>query len=361
MSKLKTESITLEDVAKHCGVSYQTVSRVVNHAANVADKTRLKVQTSINELGYIPNRLAQRLASKRSYTLGLATVDISLHAAAQIAAGIKLEAKNQDFSVVLSIVDSDEDNRCQLAFNELNSQHVDGIIINASLDAHQAEILSHNSKQIPTIFVDVPPCTQALSVVYDQHYGASLGAQHLLDLGHQQIAIINGPAKSTTSRLRLQGATETLATQKISPVFVTEGDWSAASGYQSTLSLMESGAAFTAILVANDQMALGVLKALTDRGLRVPQDVSVVGYDDTQESRFYQPALTTVKQDFHQLGKEAVLRLLEMIQSETKQPTSSLMQSTLLVRKSTCPPKQNRDMDKQAVIDSLQQLIQTLN
>ncbi|MGF1762883.1 LacI family DNA-binding transcriptional regulator [Aliivibrio kagoshimensis] len=360
MSKQKEESITLENVAKHSGVSYQTVSRVVNNAPNVSDKTRRKVQASINELGYVPNRLAQRLASKKSHTLGLATVDISLHAAAQIAAGTKLEAKNQGFSVVLSIIDGCEAHGCQSAFNELNSQHVDGIIINAPLAPQQAETLSHNSKQTPAIFVDVPPNTQVLNVVYDQHEGASLSAQHLLSLGHQQIAIINGPASSSTSALRLQGATDTLSAQGISPIYVADGDWSAASGYQLTRSLIESGLAFTAMLVANDQMALGVLKALNDQGLRVPHDVSVVGYDDTPESRFYQPALTTVKQDFHQLGKEAVLRLVEKIQGDSQQPQATLLRSDLLIRHSSGPVKQPADMDKLAVIDSLQQVIQKL-
>lgn len=332
---MKPKSVTLDDVARHAGVSYQTVSRVLNQAAHVSAKTRDNVEKAMAALNYVPNRVAQQLAGKQSYTLGLATTELALHAPSQIASAMKTRANQLGFNVVISMTDNLSPSACRAAVSELMSQRVDGVLINVPLSNDNAQAIAQMCGNLPALFLDVDPQADVFKILFDPHCGAEQGVEHLLALGHQQIAVLTGPLESISARLRYEGWLQTMAKHNVKPCTVQHGDWSAASGYQQALLLLNQPARPTAILVANDQMALGVLRAAHEFGLRVPEQISVMGYDDTEDSAFFFPPLTTIKQDFRLLGHESVNRLVDDLHPQGDYRRSSLLLPTSLVERHT--------------------------
>ncbi|GLR07565.1 lac repressor [Mixta theicola] len=352
---MKAKPTTLYDVAQHAGVSYQTVSRVINQAGNVSEKTRQKVESAMSALNYVPNRVAQQLAGKISHTIGLATADLALHAPSQIAAAIKSRAGEKHFNVVISMTGQSGAAAARAAINNLLAQRVDGLIVNIPLQDEDAQSLMTLCQEVPVLFLDVSPQLDANSVIFDAGEGARLGVAHLLELGHREIALLAGPQSSVSARLRFDGWQQTLAQQQLRPVAVMEGDWSALSGYQQVARLLNEGARPGAILVANDQMALGALRAISEAGLRVPNDISVIGYDDTADSACFIPPLTTIRQDFRSLGKNSVERLVEMIYQPDAPTRSDRLPVSLVVRKTTASPEEET-LSPQALADALMQL-----
>ncbi len=340
----KPRSVTLEDVARHAGVSYQTVSRVLNQAAQVAEKTRIRVEAAMNELNYVPNRMAQQLAGKQSFTLGLASTNLALNAPSQGASAIKTRASQLGYHVVISMVEDLQLQSCRAAVNELIAQRVDGILINVPLETANALEVKQCCGNLPVLFLDVDPQADLLSILFDPGEGARQGLNHLLALGHRDIALLTGPLESVSARLRYQGWLGGLAEQQLTPFNVLHGDWSSASGYQLALTLLNQPQRPTAILVANDQMALGVLRAAHQCGIAVPQHLSVVGYDDTEDSAYFQPPLTTIAQDFRLSGRESVTRLVQMLENPSQaNPGSLLLNTTLMERHTTSPPGERTD------------------
>ena len=333
---MRPKSVTLDDVARQAGVSYQTVSRVLNQAPHVSPKTRSKVVQAMADLNYVPNRVAQQLAGKHSLTLGLATTDLALHAPSQIAAAIKSKARELGYAVVIAMVDDQTEPACQQAINELLAQRVDGILVNIPLKPKGSEIIAQQCADTPVLFLDVDPQSTAFSVLFDAKVGAIQGAGHLITLGHQQIAFICGPKSAISAQLRYQGWLQALNDASLTPQAVYYGEWNARSGYQATQRLIASNIPFSAILVANDQMALGVLRALHEHNINVPAQVSVIGYDDTADSAYFQPPLTTIRQDFKQLGEESVSRLIARLHHTIEPPSGSLLLATeLTIRQTT--------------------------
>ncbi|MFW5393412.1 LacI family DNA-binding transcriptional regulator [Yersinia sp. 2544 StPb PI] len=333
---MRPKSVTLDDVARQAGVSYQTVSRVLNQALHVSPKTRSKVEQAMADLNYVPNRVAQQLAGKHSLTLGLATADLALHAPSQIAAAIKSKARELGYAIVIAMVDDQTGPACQQAINELLAQRVDGILVNIPLKPKGCEKIVQQCADTPVLFLDVDPQSTAFSVLFDAKVGAVQGAEHLISLGHQQIALICGPKNAISAQLRYQGWLQVLNDASLIPQAVYHGEWNAKSGYQTTLQLITSNIPFSAILVANDQMALGVLRALHEHNINVPEHVSVIGYDDTADSAYFQPPLTTVRQDFKQLGEESVSRLIVRLHHSIELPSESLLLATeLTIRQTT--------------------------
>ena len=305
------KSITLYDVARHAGVSYQTVSRVINQAEHVSARTREKVLFAMRELNYVPNRGAQQLAGKRSRTLGLLTSDLALHAPSQIASAVKNRAAQSGAGVIIAMPEQASQAACLLALQELLAQRVTGLLINLPLEDDQAEALAVLAHPTPTLFLDVSPTAKVNSLVFDAAQGARLGAEHVLTLGHRVVALLGGPQSSVSARARLAGWLETLAQANVNPAACVHGDWSAASGYEQASQLLALRPLPEAILVANDQMALGVLRACAEKGIAVPGQISVIGYDDTADSAWYTPPLTTVRQAFREAGEHSVEWLLQ--------------------------------------------------
>lgn len=201
---------------------------------------------------------------------------------------------------------------CKAAVHNLLSQRVTGLIINYPLDEEDAIAVAAACGTVPVLFLDVSDLTPINSVIFSHDDGARLGVEHLVQYGHQRIALLSGPHTSVSARLRRAGWHKYLAHYQLQPVVELEGDWSAMSGFQQTMHMLNNGNLPTAMLVANDQMALGAMRAISEFGLRVAVDISVIGYDDTEDSACYIPPLTTIRQDFPLLGETSVDRLLQL-------------------------------------------------
>jgi len=354
---MKPKSVTLYDVADAAGVSYQTVSRVINQASHVSQKTRLKVEEAMQTLNYVPNRVAQQLAGKQSQTIGLATTNLSLHAPSQIAAAIKTRAGEQHFNVVISMVEKPGLEACKAAINSLLSQRVDGLIVNIPLENEDAQAVQSVCGGVPVLFLDVSPDLPAHHIIFDPFEGARLGVDHLVNLGHRDIALLTGPLASVSARLRFEGWQQQLAHHQLHATAVLHGDWSSLSGYEQTLRLLQGKTTPGAILVANDQMALGALRAFSEAGLKVPGQMSVIGYDDTEDSACFIPPLTTIKQDFKVLGRASVTRLMSLISGGDEDYASQMLPVTLVERKTTATPG-NTSPTPQALAEALATLAQ---
>lgn len=352
---MKTGSVTLADVAKAAGVSYQTVSRVLNHASSVADSTRAKVEAAMQALNYVPNRVAQQLAGKKTRTLGLATSDLALLAPAQIASAIQRRASALGWRLVIAMAG---DQRAEQSVQELLAQRVDALLVNLPLDSDAAQHIVQIAGDRPCLFLDVPEDAPVASCQFSAEMGARQGAEHLVSLGHRQIALLQGPTDSIAARTRFQVWQSVLASHQLTPHSVLTGDWSAASGYHAGCTLLASPLP-TALLVANDQMALGALRALQQAGVRIPQDISLVGFDDTAESAWYQPPLTTVRQDMQTLGALSVEHAIGLVEGNAMLDAQSPFATTLVVRETTAKPLDN-SLDIQQLGAQLRRLAQQI-
>lgn len=351
---MKAKSVTLYDVADSAGVSYQTVSRVINQASHVSEKTRQKVEGAMKALNYVPNRVAQQLAGKLSQTLGLATTTLSLHAPSQIASAIKSRAGERQFDVMISMVGQSGAEAAITAVNSLLAQRVDGLIVNIPLEREHVEAVQATCGNVPVLFLDVSPTVAANHIVTDAESGARLGVEHLVALGHRHIALLAGPENSVSARLRLEGWRRSLAQHQLAPFALMRGDWSSLSGYQQVSLLLHGGTQPEAILVANDQMALGALRAINEAGLCVPQDISVIGFDDTEDSACFIPPLTTIRQDFRQLGEASVDGIIKLIHHQEK--LTVLQPVSLVERKTTATPGGSAPLNAAQLAEKLSHL-----
>ncbi|WP_354691430.1 LacI family DNA-binding transcriptional regulator [Phytobacter sp. RSE-02] len=355
---MKSKSATLEDVARHAGVSYQTVSRVLNKSANVSETTRLKVEKSIELLRYVPNRLAQQLVGKQSQTVGLVTTSLALHAPSQVAAAVKRYANLDGYQVLISMIDENVNQDIQSAINELKSQLVDKVIINVPLETEEAQRIAADNDDIVCLFLDVDPYSSVFNVSFNPADGTRASVKHLYELGHREIALLAGPETSVSANLRLKSWIDTLNSYGLKPVTVFHGSWDAQSGYAGALQMLRETPNFTAVLVGNDQMALGVLSAFHQHQVAIPGEKSVVGYDGTYESSFFHPALTTVSLDLDLQGKEAVRRLLDSGHGDSAR-SSSVLPAKLIVRHST-GAVQEQGINLQDIAQQLQEIAHKL-
>ena len=338
------KTTTLYDVASAAGVSYQTVSRVINQAEHVSARTREKVQQAMADMNYVPNRGAQLLAGKQLKTLGLVSTDLALHAPSQIASAVKTRAAEQGYTVLIAMVTRNDEAECRAAIQELQAQRVEGLLINVPLEDDAAARLQALAAPRPTLFLDVGESAPVNRLVFDARQGSRLGVSHLMALGHQHIALLAGPLSSVSARARLEGWQQALAEGGLTACAQAVGDWSAQSGYEKAHSLLAASPRPQAILVANDQMALGVLRACAEKGVRVPGQLSVVGYDDTTDSAWFSPPLTTVRQAFRHAGEQSVDWLIARDRHSVT-CYQVCLPVTLVVRYSTAPHAETTDDD----------------
>lgn len=356
---MSNRQATLNDVAREAGVSQQTVSRVLNSPDLVSSRTREKVLHAMTVLHYVPNRSAQLLAGKTMPALGLITSSLTYHAPSQIAAAIKSHAEDQQLQVSVAMPKGAEYAALQVVLNEFRAQNIRGVIANLPLESSLAERLAWENDDLACLFLDVPPETDVSCVRFDHQKGSGACVKHLWELGHRQFGLLAGPAESISARLRLGCWRESLHRYGITNAFTAWGDWSASSGWAKTFELMHANPRISAIIVANDQMALGVLSALAQLKRTGANAVSVTGYDDTADSLFFQPALTTVAQDFDLLGKRAVEIVTSlMAQSSSSQKVLKLLPTRLVVRESTYPHPANESQSE--IVEQLKSLINSL-
>lgn len=325
---------SIRDVARRAGVSHMTVSRVLNGSANVRPATREQVLAAIAELNFRPSHIARALASGGIRTLGIldATGGL-LYGPANTIWAIELAARSVGYSAVVAGVDPSDRDSVRRAVEHLLDQDASGLIV-IGPHAGARDVVRELAPSVPVVTMHG---TSDEPVLIAQSDAARIATRHLLELGHTRIAHVAGPADWFEATSRRQGFVDELAEAGLEPVAVAEAsDWSPSSGYEVAQRLL-GVAPFTAVFCANDPIALGFIHAATDAGIRVPADISVVGFDDTPESAHYHPPLTTLRQDFAEGGRRAVVSILTALGKDVTLPDSSLVPQ-LVVRASTAPP-----------------------
>jgi DNA-binding LacI/PurR family transcriptional regulator len=326
----------MADVGRLAGVSHQTVSRVINGSRHVSPSTRKRVLAAMDQLGYRPNSIARALATGRTRTLGVVSSDTTLYGPASTLFGIERAAHRAGYSIVIASMRALDRVTLPEAVDRLRVQGVDGILVIVS-EVEGADAVLEGSPDIPLVAVEAGPEHGIPVVSVDQREGARLAVRHLLDLGHPTVHHITGPPGSLESRQRLASWQATLQ-QAGAPVPVAQiGDWGARSGYHAGRRLARDRD-ISAVFASNDQMALGLLRAMHEADRRIPDEVSIVGFDDIPEAPYFTPPLTTIRQDFGEVGSRSLAVMLRAIENRGAARASiegSLIAPELVIRAST--------------------------
>ncbi len=334
----KRKVAVMADVAQLAGVSYQTVSRVLHDSPNVHGETRERVLAAIRQLDYRPNSMARALVTGRSQTLGVVSFDTTLYGPASTLFAIQQAAHDAGYAVSISSLRSINRDTVLTAIEQLRDQGVDGVAVIAPLRAG-VDALRHVRSDFAVVAVEAGPEATIPVATVDQKAGAAAATQHLLNLGHKTVWHLAGPPDWKEAEDRIEGWQATLQAAGARVPALLRGDWTARSGYEAAHDLLKIHA-LTAVLVANDQMALGLLRRLHEVGRKVPSDLSVVGFDDIPEAAYFTPPLTTVRQDFAELGRRCLQTLLDRIAGNTD-PVRVVVAPELVVRSSTDRPSKS--------------------
>ncbi len=325
----------MADVARLAGVSHQTVSRVINGAPSIRRETRERVLEAIRRLDYRPNTAARALVRGRSGMIGIIGTARTLFGPTSIHRSVEDAARAAGYfatSVSLSEVTV---RALSDATEHLMRVGVEGVVMIAGND-EALEVVRMTRSGVPFVVVEGDLSRASVTVGVDQVLGARMATDHLLDLGHREIVHVSGPLNWAEARARLKGWRQAMSAAGLRPAEPIEGDWRAHSGYVAGLRIGAMRGT-TAVFAANDQMAIGVLRALHERGRRVPQEISVVGFDDVPEAPYLIPPLTTVQQDFGAVGRRAITAVTQAI-DDTVPQRLPLVIPKLVVRQSTAPP-----------------------
>ncbi|MBN2385458.1 MAG: LacI family DNA-binding transcriptional regulator [Anaerolineales bacterium] len=326
--------ITIREVAARAGVSHQTVSRVINGNERVSPETRRKVEAAIAELGYQPNAMARDMALGRPHTFACLSPNLTDYTFASIIEGATVQAHQKGF-YVMSASAPDDDTFTMLIEQLVSSRRTEGlIVINPYADGRH----THVPQNVPTVLVGARPRAGGInSVALDDEGAGRIATRHLIDLGHRRIAMLTGPLVEDCSQDRQDGYEACLRAAGLEPdpALISEGDWTATSGFNAVRRWLELGVPFTALFAQNDRMAIGAIRALHEAGLRVPDDISVVGFDDMPLASYFYPSLTTVRQDMLAIGAEAARLLIDAVENPGAACQHLRMTVELVVREST--------------------------
>jgi LacI family transcriptional regulator len=334
-------AVTIKDVARESGVNMSTVSRALNHGYGVNDQTREHVVAVAARLNYRLNRVAQGLVTGRSHTLALLVSDIRNPFFAEVARGAEDAALAENYDLVLCNSDLDPGKQMQYV-RSLLEKRVDGILMNsvAMLDGDQQAQLAVCG--VPIVLLNRSVSNRAFSTVCaDNETGGALAAQYLLDLGHQKIAHLTGPRQHGNLSDRTRGFVRTLEAAKhpVHPI-VLHGRFNFSGGCELTNKLLDEHAGVTAIFAANDVMACGAVRAILDRGLRIPGDLSLIGFDNIELASVIHPPLTTIHQPKYESGRAAVEILLRLARDKSRQAPEHRLLGVQLIERQSCSQRQ---------------------
>lgn len=327
----------MSDVAALAGVSHQTVSRVLNDHPSVRPETRQRVVEAIAELGYRRNTAARALVTRRTGTIGVITSGSALFGPTSTLIAIETAARDAGLFVSVATVPRWQGAGVRAALDHFMDQGVDGVVVIAAHDTALSSVQAF-AAPVPVVMVgprDLPP-GPVHTIAVDQYGGARLATRHLISLGHREVLHLAGPLDWLDARARVHGWQDELAACGLPSGRLVDGDWSADRGYLVGLELA-GGELPTAIFAANDQLALGLLHAFAETGVRVPADVSLVGFDDVDGSAHFVPPLTTVRQEFDALGRRCLTMLRAAIAGEPV--PADVIPAHLVVRQSTSSPR----------------------
>lgn len=342
---------SMMDVAKMAGVSHQTVSRVLNGHPSVRPATRQRVHTAIDALGYRRNAVARALVRRRTDTIGVIATGSSLHGPLSTLVGIEEAAREHDYFVTVATLRDYGVESLNRVLEHFLGHGVDGIVVIVPHDT-VAHVIDHFRAPVPIVMITSReegrgrPSSPWLSRAHvDQYGGARAVTAHLLDLGHRDVLHVSGPQDWFDARIRVRGWRDEMQERGLDSTRLAVGDWHASSGYAiglDTADRIRAGHGPTAVFAANDEMALGMLRAFWERGVGVPSEVSVAGFDDVAGAGYFTPPLTTVRQPFDDLGRACLQRLLDMIRPADAEPRDTgtvRIQPSLSIRASTAPPR----------------------
>ncbi len=328
---------TMADVAALAGVSHQTVSRVMNDLPVVRPDTRDRVIEAAETLQYRRNSVARALATNQTHMIGVVASGTSWYGPASTLVGIQRAAREAQYLVNVVSLDTAGQDSVVEAIDVLGQHSPDGYVI-VTLGESVSHLLELVTIDAPLVTVGSESGTlRTPSVGVDQPLGARLATEHLLGLGHRTVHHLAGPSTWLEAEARLEGWRSSLEAAGAPVPPVVRGDWTAPSGYEAAEALLAQPGV-TAVFSANDHMALGFLKACSERGVRVPEDISVVGFDCAPESGFFAPPLTTVLQDFQAVGRTGIRLLLDMIEGRPITSSRSVIAPSLVMRSSTAGP-----------------------
>jgi DNA-binding LacI/PurR family transcriptional regulator len=330
---------TIKDVAARAGVSRQTVSRVINRKGEVSDATRDRVLATIEELGYRPNAAARSMVVGRTCTLGCISPSLTDYTFAHIIDSAQAEARRLGYFVLTGSAPTVED--VEPLLEEMLRRQVDGLmVLNPRADERYRYFLPLIEKDMAVLYLNSTPRGEPVSSVHcDDRQGGYEATRYLVELGHRFIATILGPSNEEASADRLAGYRQALAEADLTcePDCVVRGNWSATSGYEAMRHLLAVPREFTAVFCQNDQMAIGAIRALREAGRRLPDDVSIIGFDDIPLASYFDPPLTTLRQPMRETGERAVQVLVETIQDPDRTPEQIVIPARLLERASCAP------------------------
>ena len=330
----KGRAPNIRDVARQAGVSYQTVSRVLNDSGSVQLGTRARVLAAIDELGYRPNPAARALATSRSKTIGVLSSQNALYGPSTSIQAIEVAARASGYRLSVTSIDSSEYESIRSGLDYLLGQSIDALVVLAP-QVRVFDAIREASIGIPLVTLEATALDPGHGLSVDQERGARMAVRHLIDLGHTEIVHIGGPADWIEASARFEGYAGELRDAGLRHRPAVVGDWTAQFGYLAGGELLRDRD-FTAVFCGNDQMALGFMHACREAGVRVPEDVSVVGFDDTPESPHFAPALTTIRQNFVEIGRRAVALLVAELDG-TPGPGHQPIEPELIIRASTGP------------------------
>ena len=330
------ERVNIRQVATRAGVSAMTVSRVLNGSAKVLPDTRRRVLDAVDELNYRPSGVARALATQRTRRIGVLVDSVAEHGPTSTLRGIELAAREAGYTVTSASIRDDAQQSPEASVVHLTDQGVDALCVVAPRSSSVSAI-RRIDVGLPVLVVKAEPDPVFLTVSVDQRTGTHLAVDHLAGLGHRDILHLAGPLDWLDARSRERAVRARAQEWGMRERPIVVGDWTADFGYEFARGITRLPD-YTAILAANDEMALGVIHGLVDNGIRVPHDVSVVGFDDLPTSRHFLPPLTTVRQDFHALGLAAMEVLRAAIEGRPI-PQRTMIPAELVVRESSAPPR----------------------
>lgn len=328
---------TIFDVARLAGVSHQTVSRVLNDLPNVRPATKARVDDAIKQLRYVPSPAARTLVTKRSRTIGLIATGGTEYGPSSSVLHFNAAARDARWSVFTANMVDGDPGAARAAVEAFLRQNVEGIAVISAREG-VTDSVAAMELTVPLVALHATERAGLATIGVDHYAGGRAATAHLVELGHQRIAHLAGPADSVDARERERGWRDELAAAGLVAQVIGTGDWTPTSGYVLGDQVDDD---VTAVFAANDQMALGLMHSLAGRGLRVPIDFSVVGFDDIPEAEHLLPPLTTMRQDFERVGRDMLATLLDHINGEQADPPP-LSVPQLIRRNSTAPVASTR-------------------
>jgi DNA-binding LacI/PurR family transcriptional regulator len=333
---MKKKRVSILDIAKEANVSYQSVSLVINNKDGVSDETRGRISEIIQRMGYQPSDIARSLVAGRTFTLGCISESLTDFALSEITENIKTEALSKGYFLITASAPNKEEARS--LFDQFMRRRVDGLIVfDPSMDRRDQLLSNAVENGFPVVYVGAFPEKKNTSGIRpDDIQGGRSAANVLLEHGHRDIAVITGPLNEECASDRLKGFIEELNSNNchISKERIETCDWLPQSGYQAMMNLLEKQLPITALFCQSDMIAIGAMRAIRERNLCIPEDISIIGFDDIPLSNYLEPPLTTIHQDFDEIGRHAARLLIEKIEDPAKEPEFIFVENTLVIRNS---------------------------